>query len=96
MIVLGLYIVLWGKGKELKKIAELKLTKGSLQVETLEIITTNHTDGKSVKNDISDIKSGITTLSSFFMENDSLSKEGNEERLKLTTKESKPSALCTF
>ncbi|XP_061338553.1 WAT1-related protein At1g68170-like [Gastrolobium bilobum] len=71
LIISGLYIVLWGKGRELKRIAEQKITKGSHGVEPLEIITTNHADGKSVENDSSDLKNGISTQF-----NGHLSKEG--------------------
>jgi len=56
--VIGLYIVLWGKGRELKKIIEH--TRGSVQVQPLEIITSKLVDGKSVDIDNNnDIKSSV-------------------------------------
>ncbi|TKY48134.1 WAT1-related protein [Spatholobus suberectus] len=59
LIVLGLYLVLWGKGNELKGTAEQKmLTKGSLDVEPLELITTNHADGNGGGNDNSNMEKG--------------------------------------
>lgn len=56
LIVIGLYIVLWGKGRELKQIIEH--TRGSVQVQPLEIITTKLVDAKSLDIDNNnDIKS---------------------------------------
>lgn len=56
LIVIGLYIVLWGKGRELKQIIEH--TRGSVQVQPLEIITTKPVDAKSLDIDNNnDIKS---------------------------------------
>ena len=55
----GLYIVFWGKAKELKRTAELNLTKGSTQGEALKIITTNHANDKSGGNDPNRMESRI-------------------------------------
>lgn len=56
LIVIGLYIVLWGKGRELKQTIEH--TRGSVQVQPLEIITTKLVDAKSLDIDNNnDIKS---------------------------------------
>ena len=91
--MLGLYLVLWGKGKELKRTTELNLSKGSLQVEPLEIITTNQANG----NDGSEMKSDMTTQSSFCMVNDHLSRKGtgeenDSEEIPVTIRHSKPGA----
>ena len=90
----GLYIVLWGKGEEFKRAAHSKLTKGSLEVEPLEIVTTNHAEGNSVKNDGNSMDTDITTQSSFLTENDHLSRKGpedmKEKKFQFTNKDSKP------
>jgi hypothetical protein len=44
MIVIELYFVLWGKGRELKKIIEQKQTKDLVETQSLEMITTNLED----------------------------------------------------
>ncbi|XP_057457881.1 WAT1-related protein At1g68170-like [Lotus japonicus] len=63
LIVLGLYIVLWGKGKELKSNVEQKHKNDPLEeVEPLEIVTTKQINGKSADDksvdDGNDIKCG--------------------------------------
>lgn len=47
MIVVGLYGVLWGKDKELKRIVKKRERESSLEVEPLEIITTKQVGGES-------------------------------------------------
>ncbi|XP_057450536.1 WAT1-related protein At1g25270-like isoform X2 [Lotus japonicus] len=60
LIVLGLYIVLWGKGKELKSHMEQKHKNDSVEVEPLEIVTTKQIDGKNVDIDGNDLKCGTS------------------------------------
>jgi hypothetical protein len=51
IIVIGLYFVLWGKGRELKKTIEQKQTKDLVEDQPSEIITTKleDEDNKSVE-----------------------------------------------
>lgn len=65
LIVLGLYIVLWGKGKELKSNVEQKHKNDPLEeVEPLEIVTTKQINGKTADDksvdDGNDIKCGAS------------------------------------
>ncbi|KAJ1404080.1 EamA domain [Sesbania bispinosa] len=76
LIVIGLYVVLWGKGKELQRILEQKLKKSPFEVEQLEIITTKHGNGKNVESNNGEMKSSVTTSSSVLTGNDHLQEEG--------------------
>ncbi|XP_058751863.1 WAT1-related protein At1g25270-like [Vicia villosa] len=57
IIVIGLYIVLWGKSKELKKVIEQNQVKESVEIQPMEIITTKLEDAKNIETDNNDIKS---------------------------------------
>ena len=76
LIVFGLYVVVWGKGKELEGDAEQKLTKGSNKGQPLEITITNY----RADDNGSDMKSHITTLFSFLTSKDKLPKEGQDSQ----------------
>ncbi|KAA8536507.1 hypothetical protein F0562_028985 [Nyssa sinensis] len=47
LIVCGLYMVLWGKGKEMKRIAQLMPSKSSKESERIEIVLSSATENNS-------------------------------------------------
>ncbi|XP_058777158.1 WAT1-related protein At1g25270-like [Vicia villosa] len=57
IIVIGLYIVLWGKSKELKKVIEQNQVKESVEIQPMEIITAKLEDATNVETGNNDIKS---------------------------------------
>lgn len=52
LIVLGLYVVLWGKGKEMKKMNQLVPSASSPQNGPIEIIVTSSADNTSNNNNV--------------------------------------------
>ncbi|KAH7575651.1 hypothetical protein JRO89_XS02G0179600 [Xanthoceras sorbifolium] len=50
LIVCGLYAVLWGKGKEMKKITQLVPSKHSIESQSIEIVTTSPIDHHNCSN----------------------------------------------
>ncbi|KAH7575624.1 hypothetical protein JRO89_XS02G0166800 [Xanthoceras sorbifolium] len=50
LIVCGLYVVLWGKGKEMKKITQLVPSKHSIESQSIEIVTTSPIDHHNCSN----------------------------------------------
>ncbi|XP_057493084.1 WAT1-related protein At1g25270-like [Actinidia eriantha] len=64
-IVSGLYVVLWGKGKELKRIAQLMPSKRFKESERIEVIVTSSSEtNNNIDNGdiVSVIPNGISTL----------------------------------
>ncbi|CAL5358396.1 unnamed protein product [Camellia sinensis] len=47
VIICGLYVILWGKGKELKRIYQLIPSKNSRELECIEIIATSSTENNN-------------------------------------------------
>ncbi|XP_019053756.1 PREDICTED: WAT1-related protein At1g68170 [Nelumbo nucifera] len=50
LIVCGLYVVLWGKGKEMKRMARLMPSKSSRESEPIEVVVANSFDGTNTPN----------------------------------------------
>ncbi|XP_042495308.1 WAT1-related protein At1g68170-like [Macadamia integrifolia] len=48
LIVVGLYVVLWGKGKEMKKMSQLMPSKSSREAEQIEVIVTTTNPSSSL------------------------------------------------
>ncbi|PSS02842.1 WAT1-related protein [Actinidia chinensis var. chinensis] len=64
VIICGLYVVLWGKGKELKRIAQLIPSKSSRESERIEVIVTSSETNNNTNNSniVAVLPNGMSTL----------------------------------
>ena len=61
MIVCGLYVVLWGKGREMKKITQLAPSECSPESDLTRIVITSPMDGDNNNNSPSVKINGLST-----------------------------------
>ncbi|XP_028095523.1 WAT1-related protein At1g68170-like [Camellia sinensis] len=72
VIICGLYMILWGKGKELKRIYQLIPSKNSRELECIEIIATSSTENNNnmINSNIIAIDSDNITLYNIALDGD--------------------------